>query len=1089
LAASDPILAGLPARVQLDRLIGRLFFRTGAGVSVLGALNYLLLPSGLPLQRQYPLVATCLLMALVFLCAGALAPRLRLARTALASGLLSVLALVTLAVGLGEGVHALILGFMGLLICLVSVLSHRRAGFLLAGLSALAVMLMAAAEAFGLLPGSPASAGRPLQLQVATQLLLIGAGLAAGTLMSRVIRRWLEALHEREARFRGLLRIAVDSYWEMDAQCRFTIISDQRRGGIYLTDDPRLGRTPWEVPDYVIDEEALDAHRADLEQRLPFHNLAVGWRDKHGELHHLSISGEPRYDARGAFVGYWGVARAITAEVRAREALVATEARYHELFDRTPSPLILHRGGRVLDANPAAVQLFGYPDLPALLGQDLLAHHDLPADRQRMAARFDGMEAMPVGAALPMQAYGMRTLQGHRLVVRATSVRVDADGGAANLSIYIDDTERHAAEEAVRRSESLLSHLVATSPDLIALTEIASGRFLMINEAFTRQLGYTRDEVIGRTAAELGIWADPDDRHRMLEAARAEDRLSNRPVSFVAKNGARVSALLSAARFSTGGRDYMVITTRDVTDSERERLVHEAILRNASIGIAMTRDGRFLLANARFEQMLGWRPGELIGQPGRAVWPTESGHADIQERIGPALARGEQAEVEMTMARRDGSTFLCRMLAKAVDPIDPSQGGTIWIGEDVTERRQIEQALAKARDEAEAASRAKSAFLANTSHEIRTPLNGLLGLARMARRPEVDDARRRRYLEQISESADTLSGIISDILDLSKIEAGKLSIETVAFRLPELLQSLHHAYGALAEARGLKLTLDADAELPKVVRGDPLRVRQVLSNYLTNALKFTLRGGVRIVARRTEAGPVRFEVHDTGPGIDAATQKRLFRPFTQADDSTTRRYGGTGLGLSICRELAHLMGGRVGVVSRLGQGALFWTELALPACDAAALPESERAGEQLLLQGRRVLMVEDNPVNMMIGVALLEQWGVHVEQASDGEKALRAVDAALRSRRPFDAVLMDVHMPVMSGHEATRVLRGRPETRSLPIIALTAAALVSEREQALAAGMNEFLTKPIDAQRLQASLVRVIGASGRSVAPATDPSA
>ena len=1074
--APDVSTYGSSARVQLDRLIGKLFFGTGAGVALAGMLMYALLPLSLSPAMRALLVADCALMALLFIGAGWLSRGAALGSAVLATGLVAVPAVSLVAIALGEGVHTLTLGFFGLMICLVSVLTHLRAGLLLTGLCALAVMALAAAEALGMLPGAAAVARQPLELRVVTQLMLLAAGLVAGALMSRVIGRWLSALEERERRFSGLLRIAVDSYWEMDAQYHFTVIADQRRGGAELKDDPRLGHAPWEVSNYVIDDDALDAHRADLEERLPFHDLQMGWRDRHGELHHLSISGEPRYDARGVFVGYWGVARVVTAEVRARQALAATEGRYHELFDRTPSPLVLHRGGRVLDANPAAVDLLGYPDLPSLLGQDLLMHYDLASERSRVEQRITDLENLAIGAALPMQEFLMRTLQGRRIVVRATGVRVEADGGPANLSIFSDDTERHSAEEAVRRSEALLSHLVATSPDLIALTEMSTGRFMMINDAFTRVLGYTRDEAIGRTSAELGTWNDMADRRRLVDAIEADGRVSNLPVVFVAKGGARVSMLMSAARFSMGGRDYLGVNSRDVTESERTRLVHEAILRNASIGIGLTRGRRFLLANPRFEQMFGWDAGELLGKSGRVVWPSDEAYSNADGVVGPRLARGEQIEIEMMMARRDGSTFLCRILAKAVDPAHPSQGGTIWIAEDVTERRQIEQALAKARDEAEAASRAKSAFLANTSHEIRTPLNGLLGLARMARQPEVDDTHRRRYLEQISDSAETLSGIISDILDLSKIEAGKLSIEAVAFRLPELLRALHHAYGTLAEARGLALRLECTPGLPEIVRGDPLRVRQILSNYLTNALKFTARGEVRLTARGAGGDVVRFEVHDTGTGIDEATQRRLFKPFTQADDSTTRRYGGTGLGLSICHELATLMQGSVGVQSTPGCGSLFWTELPLPAASAEQLGETASLDEQSALQGARVLMVEDNPVNMMIGVALLEQWGVHVEQASDGEEAVAAVEAALRHRRPFDVVLMDVQMPVMSGHEATRRLRENPQTRALPIIALTAAALVSERDQALAVGMSDFLTKPIDARRLQSTLLRALTA-------------
>jgi CheY-like chemotaxis protein len=216
---------------------------------------------------------------------------------------------------------------------------------------------------------------------------------------------------------------------------------------------------------------------------------------------------------------------------------------------------------------------------------------------------------------------------------------------------------------------------------------------------------------------------------------------------------------------------------------------------------------------------------------------------------------------------------------------------------------------------------------------------------------------------------------------------------------------------------------------------------------------------------------VRIEVHDTGPGIDVATRERLFRPFTQADQSTTRRFGGTGLGLSICRELATLMGGQVGVDSEPGQGSTFWAELPLPAAppvDGVAQPQFGDGD----LEGTRVLMVEDNPVNMMIAVAMLESWGVDVVQALDGAEAIAAVQQQAAEGRAFDAVLMDVQMPVMSGHEATRALRATEHGRDLPIIALTAAALVTERDEALRSGMNDFLTKPIDADKLRATLLR-----------------
>jgi PAS domain S-box-containing protein len=267
-------------------------------------------------------------------------------------------------------------------------------------------------------------------------------------------------------------------------------------------------------------------------------------------------------------------------------------------------------------------------------------------------------------------------------------------------------------------------------------------------------------------------------------------------------------------------RDYIVINARDVTGSERSRLEREAILANASVGIAVTHAQRFVLANLHFEALFGWPHGELVGQGGRVVWSTDEEYAAIGALYGPALGRGERVDFERRVRRRDGSSFLAFMRAHAIDPEHPSEGGTVWIVEDITERRAAEQALARARDEAEAANHAKSTFLANTSHELRTPLNGIIGLAHLAREPGLDAALRMRYLDQIAESGQALAGIIADILDLSKIEAGKLQIEAAAFDPALLVESLVSAWVPQAAAKGLVLRVETG---PGVSDGDILQ--------------------------------------------------------------------------------------------------------------------------------------------------------------------------------------------------------------------------------------------------------------------------
>ena len=1075
---ASPLVDPLPS---VRALVAHYFYGT-VSVGALAAAALLMLAQPGPLAPRGLLAGGFLLMAL----AGALLQRQRgpvIDRAVMPVALGTVLLITLTSLIFQWGVNSAAIGFYSLLTCTACAISTVRRGTLVAAGAALSIGLLAWAEHRQWITGAAAVADVPLLRRLLNQWLLLAAGLACGTLLARVLRQHVGASAERELRFVGLLGIAADAYWELDTGFRIVHLSMRNPDHRFQPVQPPPLCPPWQMPGRLFDEDVLDALRADLTARRPFREVHVREQQPDGSLRHEVLSGEPRFDARGVFVGYWGVSRDVTLDMRARAALVATEVRYQELFSRLPSPLLLHRQRRVLDANPAAAALFGYPDVASMLGQDVFGALQPP---EAQAGEALLLEAAPGHPQLSPAEYTLNTVDGRQRTVRVAGVGVEADGQPATLSSFLDDTERRSAEQAVRRSEALLSHLVATSPDVITLSELG-GRYVMVNDTFVRLTGYTMDEVIGRSALELGIWVHPEDRARIVKGVQQSAVVRDLPTQFNAKDGQRLDMLVSAARFAMDGRQYLVLNARDVTVQERARLEREAILENASIGIALTRDSVFQLANPRFEQMFGWSRGQLPGQPGRAVWPDDAAYAAMGRAIGPSLARGEQVEYEAPMRRHDGSMFLCRLLARAVDPHHPSGGSTIWIADDVTERRGVEAALAKARDEAEAASQAKSAFLANTSHEIRTPLNALVGLARLARQSDVDEDRRGQYLDQIVDSAKLLSAIISDILDLSKVEAGKLRLETVPFDLHALLGNLHRGSLGPAEARGLALHLDIDPALPQRVLGDPVRVRQIIGNFLSNALKFTASGSVTLRARPARAlrngrpdplastARLRIEVVDTGPGIDRATQGRLFQPFTQGDESTTRRFGGTGLGLSICRELATLMSGEVGVQSQPGRGSAFWVELPLPSSDDDGTPSAFGPLDTTSpLAGRRVLMVEDNAVNMMIGVALLERWGVEVAQAANGREAVEAVRQAADKGRLFDAVLMDVQMPVMSGHEATRVLREQFDARALPILALTAAALVSEREQALAAGMNDFLTKPIDPVRLHAALVEAM---------------
>ncbi|MBL8327093.1 MAG: response regulator [Rubrivivax sp.] len=481
---------------------------------------------------------------------------------------------------------------------------------------------------------------------------------------------------------------------------------------------------------------------------------------------------------------------------------------------------------------------------------------------------------------------------------------------------------------------------------------------------------------------------------------------------------------------------------------------------------------------------------------GRHPWETPGLELPPAERDAHVAALRAHQPFELVVRSQPDADGRSEQLAISGRPRFDQDGRFIgyWgVGRDVTAEQERRAALAAARDAAEAASRTKSAFLANVSHEIRTPLNGLVGLAQLARQPGLDAVRRDEYLDLLGDSAAALTAVISDILDLAKIEAGHLQVRLSDFDLGELLRSLQRAYGALCEAQGLRLVFHAAADLPARVHGDGARLRQVLTNYLNNALKFGARGSVTLAVRRCSGDRLRFEVADEGPGIPLPEQARLFQPFTQLDAERARRTGGTGLGLAICRELAGLMQGEVGVVSVPRAGARFWIELPLPAAaphtDAApAAPAAAAAtlADDGRLAGARVLLAEDNEVNRLIGQALLAQWSVESTAVTDGRAALAEVEAAAARGQPFDLVLMDIHMPELDGLAATRALRQRWPREALPIVALTAAVLEGERQEAEAAGMDAFLAKPVEAAHLREVLWRCLHRRAPAGRPAAE---
>jgi signal transduction histidine kinase/ActR/RegA family two-component response regulator len=445
------------------------------------------------------------------------------------------------------------------------------------------------------------------------------------------------------------------------------------------------------------------------------------------------------------------------------------------------------------------------------------------------------------------------------------------------------------------------------------------------------------------------------------------------------------------------------------------------------------------------------------------------------------LERGTPYRTEHRLRRTDGREAWAFSGAELL--LDANGRATRMVGvmHDLTARKRDERALIEARDRAEAGSQAKSAFLATMSHEIRTPLNGVLGMAQaMAAEPMT--ASQQDQLGVIRQSGEALLTILNDILDLSKIEAGKLELEILEFDLDEMVRGAYSAFTAIANKKGLGFSLDVHAAQGRY-RGDPSRVRQVLSNLISNALKFTDQGEIHVVASYAD-GELRLSVQDTGPGIAPEGLARLFEKFDQLDSSTTRRFGGTGLGLAICRELAELMRGRLSVESEAGWGSRFDLRIPLErvgdARPAASAPPSTADQPAVDL---RVLAAEDNAVNQLVLKTLLHQMGVIPHVVEDGQAAVAAWEGAA-----WDLILMDVQMPVMDGIAATARIRQRENETGrarTPIIALTANAMAHQVKDYLAAGMDGHLAKPIDIAALYATLNSVLVApEGEAERPA-----
>ena len=843
---------------------------------------------------------------------------------------------------------------------------------------------------------------------------------------------------------------------------------------------------------------------------------------------------------------------AVTA--RAAEALRQSEAWFRAISEKTTELiLVLDAGGRTIYESPSHQTVLGYAP-ESLLGRSPFDffHPDERAEAEAQFARMlaDAREVISARIRFRHANGSYRTLE----IVARNLVAEPAVGGVVINAHDVTEQEaataaRRAAEREARETAERMHTVSRAAADVVdaesvsALQEVAyeACRAVIPFDAFTfgtyeaalhalrfRPNSWSPGDtlellpVAGRPAEwvvrerQSLLTLSADDPRATGPAPMVDGRRSESVIRTPIVAGDRVLGVISVQSFTPGRytrRDVELleaVAALAATALKKIRVIEElreseerfrSITEAADDAIVSAdADGNILTWNPAAERTFGYTAAEIRGRPLTTIMPERSQDSAVRAEDEGSASR----TIELDAVRKDGQTVPVELSISTWEQDRVRQYGAIM--RDVTERRRVDAALRERKEAAEAASRAKSEFLANMSHEIRTPMNGVLGMLELALETGLT-AEQRDYLNVAHRSAESLLGVINDVLDFSKVEAGKLDLEAAPFQLADGLGDTVGVLAPRAQSKGLELALRIAPDVPDALVGDVGRLRQVVVNLVGNAIKFTERGEVVVrvdVAERADREvELHFAVSDTGIGIPREKQAAIFEAFQQADTSTTRVYGGTGLGLTISSRLVELMGGRIWVVSREGQGstfhftARFGVRVAgVRAAVASTAPIAPAGPNETVVAARplRVLLAEDNAVNRKLAVALLARRGHAVVATANGREALAAWEGSARGPDRFDVVLMDVQMPEMDGFAATAAIRAHEAAAGggarTPIVALTARAMKGDRERCLEAGMDGYVTKPIRVPLLFAAIDEAVGeprAEAGGAAPAPSP--
>jgi PAS domain S-box-containing protein len=825
-------------------------------------------------------------------------------------------------------------------------------------------------------------------------------------------------------------------------------------------------------------------------------------------------------------MGVTGLLSDITSQKQKDEQLRRSEERYRTVLSSASNGIILlERSGRILTWNKAVERVFGIK-AEDVLGRDScsIGWKTIHKDGSEFAlADHPSIHTLMTGEPCRNVVMGVRNAVTDQLSwININTSPLLKDGEVIPDGVVIsfsDMTDQKLAEDAEQESKSKLAAIIEFLPDATFVID-RDGKVIAWNRAMEEMTGVDKEDMIGQGDHAYAIPFYGEKRRQLLDLLDGNDNEVASRYQYVTRKGNTLySEIFAPALF--GGRGAHVWATgapifdakgkrlgaiesiRDITEIKRakgelqkSKDYLEKIIN--SIGdplFVKNRQHQFVLVNDSMCALSGRSREELLGKLDYDFFPSEQ-VAVFLEKDERVFETGKENANEETITDCHG---VDRTIITKKTLYTDNSGNKLIVGiiRDITERKWAEEKLQRANQQltlsiaranelatlAREASAAKSEFLANMSHEIRTPLNGIIGMTELLLDTDLN-SEQREYVQTINSSGESLMGLINDILDFSKIEARKLEIEVQDFNLSDVLKYTTDLLSRSAQEKGLEVTCRVQPTVPMTLRGDAGRLRQILANLGGNAVKFTNRGEVQIqVSVEIEAEKsmmIRFSVSDSGIGIPADRLPDLFTPFTQADGSTTRKYGGTGLGLAISRQLAQMMGGNIGAESVEGVGSTFWFtarfEKTASGVQSAAVANLKSVGSVQFPPGKvRILLAEDNLVNQKVALAMLRKLGCRTDVVANGRDAVKAL-----KNSSYDLLLMDCQMPVMDGFEATRIIREKEaemKSKAMPIIALTASAMQADRERCLQAGMSDFIAKPVQPKELAEMLARWLATS------------